>query len=247
MTCKKQLCKTILDKLDEYEDSKSDMMKTLKKVYSIPDFIMLIVGSIGAGKSICVGSIIAYNKKAKKYSEIVVFSGSVENGYYTRNGIPKNLQRREVTVRDLSAIQQQQIARNQNIKDDKKKHRVLIVVDDGLVSVGDRKTQQELTKFLSVIRHYQCSLIFVSQSIKNISPLLRSNAHFFMLYKMIGKSNLDIIHQEISMGENKEKFIRDYIERCKDKNCLFVDNTTDTLSERISCFRVDMKKAGVKE
>ena len=66
MTCKKQLCKTILDQLDEYEDSKSDMMKTLKKIYSVPDFIMLVVGSIGSGKSICTASIIAYNKKAKK-------------------------------------------------------------------------------------------------------------------------------------------------------------------------------------
>ena len=32
----KQLCTTILDQLDEYEDSKSDMMKTLKKYTAFP-------------------------------------------------------------------------------------------------------------------------------------------------------------------------------------------------------------------
>ena len=60
----------------------SQMLNTLKTIYKVPDFVMLIVGSIGAGKSICVGSIIKYNQIAKKYTDIIVFSGSVENGFF---------------------------------------------------------------------------------------------------------------------------------------------------------------------
>ena len=224
---------------DTINNDVKNMFNILKKVYDHIPFLILICGGINQGKSVCLLSIIKYNDIAKKFHEILIFSSTIHTGIYTKNGIKNVNQFDEIDSQKLLKIKEYQI------KQGNKRKNILLVIDDALATLN-KKDIPEFIKLLSTLRHFNISIVFVSQSIKGIPVLLRTNSYFHFIYRMIGRKNMDILFEELSQGENKKEFIDKFLKKCENHNAIFIDNYYKSLDDRISCFKVHPDKLKIK-
>ena len=76
-----------------------------------------------------------------------------------------------------------------------------------------------LNKLVITHRHLQCNLIFTTQYIKAIPPILRANMDIFVLFKFASsKLLLEKIYPEFSGLITEEKFLELYEYAIKDTN-----------------------------
>ena len=107
----------------------------------------------------------------------------------------------------------------------------------------------EFIKLVTTLRHYNISVICVSQHIKAIAPILRSNSDFSCIYKLNGNEAIKIIIKELINGNEDIKKLLEEWDKCTNNyKFVCVDNTlvnNDTVG-RITCSIVDPKVLKLK-
>ena len=227
----------IFEKKQNLKHEINNMYSVLKKIYDKAPCLITICGKIRSGKSVACLSLIKLNKLYKKFNDIFVFSSTIHSNFWTNNGIPKSDQFQTLNQNMLNGLREEQIRT-------KNKSSILLIIDDCIDSAN--MYDKSLVSFLTVLRHFNTSVVVITQSITKISPVIRSNSDFMIIYQIIGEKALKTLFDELAMGENKKQFIADFVEKTADYNAIFVDNTVNNLSERIKTFKVNCKAIGIK-
>ena len=115
-------------------------------------------------------------------------------------------------------------------KPDFKYPRINFLVFDDLV--GDphafKKSHSALNNLCIKHRHLQCNMIFTTQYIKAIPPVIRRNLDIWVIFKFANvQSVVEQIYQEISGIIKEEAFEALFEHATKDKhNALIIDQTS---------------------
>ena len=213
------------------------MYTVLKKIYEKTPCLICISGKIRSGKSCACLALIKFNKQMKRFDDIVVVSSTIHSNFWTKNGIPIQSQYEKLDQQMLNALREHQIKTN-------KKRSVMLVIDDCIDSAN--MYDKGLVSFLTVLRHFNTTVVVITQSITKISPVIRSNCDFMILFQLIGEKALKTLFDELSMGESRSQFVADFIERTKDYGALFINNTTANLADRISTLKINCRVLGIK-
>jgi len=120
-----------------------------------------------------------------------------------------------------------------------------MIFDD--ILAGDNARGKALVKLITVLRHYNISILVISQSVKKIDPVMRQNADFIATYRIIGDENIRILFKETSMGEKMDDWLNKYLNTTQDNNCLFINNGENDLEKRCMPYKVDLKHWGIKK
>jgi hypothetical protein len=110
--------------------------------------------------------------------------------------------------------------------------RINILIFDDLVSDSNafKRGHSALNHLCIKHRHLQCNLIFTTQYIKAIPPVIRRNVDLFILFKFANsRSVLEQIYPEVSGIITEDKFIEIFEYSTRHKNdCLIIDNTPNS-------------------
>jgi hypothetical protein len=100
--------------------------------------------------------------------------------------------------------------------------RIIFMIFDDLIgdsSAFKKNKGNILTKLVITHRHLQCNLLFTTQYIKAIPPILRANMDIFVLFKFASsKLLLEKIYPEFSGLITEDKFIELYEHAVKEPN-----------------------------
>jgi hydroxymethylpyrimidine pyrophosphatase-like HAD family hydrolase len=177
--------------------------------------LFLLIGSSMSGKSFALKWLIL--SLARQFNHGFVFSSTVFNGQYSY--LPKDLQfDKGITVDFFDRL-----IEYQKTHPNKK---CFLILDD---LVGSQNFYDDIFQKLATTgRHFNITTFILAQGIKVISPLLRSNAHYVMLFKL---SNIKAIHdafEEYSSGySNRKDYQRYFEENTKDYHFIFIDRRND--------------------
>jgi hypothetical protein len=136
-----------------------------------------------------------------------------------------------LTPEELVILNKYDFTEPELIKDKPKyKHpRINFLVFDDLVGDANafKRGHSAINNLCIKHRHLQCNLLFTTQYIKAIPPVLRRNLDIFVLFKFANaKSVVEQIYPEISAYINEEDFIKlfEYATE-KPNDSLIIDNT----------------------
>lgn len=138
-------------------------------------FLMYITGSCGSGKSNAAKYIIKSLFFEKKIDICFIFSPTAKissDGSY--DFLPSEFIHDKLTETKIKNLMKFQ-------KKSNNKHNMLIIMDDCIGSFP--KNSNVLNNFLSTHRHYNISLIFISQYLKGVNPTWRSLFNYVMISK----------------------------------------------------------------
>jgi hypothetical protein len=188
-------------------DTRFHKLKHAKKLFKTP-FALCVVGGIGSGKTSFVYSLL--NDGYKNYfDELVVFVGTIDS-----NHAWSNINQKKVVVfnewddkafksyfKDLE--QENEKLRSEN----KKEIRACVVLDDMVAEgISKKATSTALEKCLLNCRHYNLSIILLTQSIRLISRNMRINFQHTAIFR-VNESELSRLAEEHSNHLTPDQFI----------------------------------------
>ena len=210
-------------------------------------FRMLIFGSSGSGKTYFTLHKLLPELR-KRYHQVFLISPSYLKSQYEQviprhclthidcHKFKKGYELKDVLKMIQATIEKTKIGRDQT-GHTMYKYKTLIIFDDALHETVD----QELSNSFAHFRHYQTSLIFLSQHTKKIcSPMMLGNTNFIVMFNMKGQSKLDCINmlREYTEGtsEKEQKSIANSVYNKwivgtvgNTYNCLFCDGVGNNL------------------
>jgi hypothetical protein len=96
----------------------------------------------------------------------------------------------------------------------------LVIFDDLVLD----KNQTKISEFYIRGRKKGISMCYLSQSFYKIPKVIRTNCNYFVILKLSGKRDLNLILSEFELGVTKDDLIRMYEYATKDKfNMLLID------------------------
>lgn len=219
------------------EDKKKPNFKILpvktdgeeKKDPNIPEpipqgnFTMVMVAPTKSGKTVTICNLL-YRAYKNHYDEVIYISPTID----LDKTLSKNVKKDDDLVKisdkeDLKNIDHiiEELVESQKQKGDERK-KILVILDDMIGYF--KKTKSTLDDTPALSRHYSISFIIVTQVFTALPPRLKKNAHYFLIFKIINKYDLEQIEKQI--GCNFENFEELYKEATKDKyNFLYLDNS----------------------
>lgn len=100
-----------------------------------------------------------------------------------------------------------------------------MVIFDDLVM---EKDQSKLSEFYIRGRKKGISIVYLSQSFFKVPKTIRSNCNYFVILKLSGKRDLNLIMSEFELGIDKKELLNIYEHATKEKfNCLLIDVEAD--------------------
>lgn len=180
-------------------------------------FVWIISAKIGSGKSVCLSNIL---NMYKRYFKRVYFCSS--NVDYNEQG--------EKIINDLAYKTDKLIFSKERLFDefddyilheilddinktkkredyDEETDHFLIVVDD--LSQAFTKTKSFITKTILRTRHIKLSWIIVTQRYRNIAPVIRNQANYFITFFTSNQKELDSMSETIDMSFDEFKKLID--------------------------------------
>ena len=183
------------------------MKLKLSKVLFKPPFTLCVDGMIGSGKTSFVYSLIeAY---PKYWDECVIFCGTKDS-----NHAWEGLNQRKVVVFnewDEDAFEQYfKDLEHENERRRKEKEpelRSIVIFDDMIAdNISNRGRSTSLEKCLLNTRHYNLSVIILTQSIKLLSRTMRINMMYYAIFK-VNRSELLRIAEDNAGLLTEDQFI----------------------------------------
>lgn len=198
------------------EVKSNDKCNTIKEWmpgYKGKPFLMCVLGPVRSGKSVLINNLI-YNENfgyCDMFEKVIIFSPTVEIDDSMRF-INQDEDIIKFTGEDLENMDDilKSIIEEQKDTDKDDREHILIIIDD-LIEKLKSKT---LSNLCSRYRHYKISLILTSQYYKSFSPIIRSNAGYWVLYKSHVEKERNKIDDDFNMYPG---FIRYYDEAVKEK------------------------------
>ena len=228
---------TFFEKKQTLKHEIRNMFTVLRKIYDKAPCLVAIAGKIRSGKSCACLALIKFNKQYKKFDDIIIVSSTIHSNFWTKNGISPNEQFETLTPAMLTNLKEHQLKTQ-------KKRAVMLIIDDCIDSAN--MYDKNVVSFLTVLRHYNTTVVVITQSITKISPVIRSNCDFMILFQLVGEKALKTLFDEISMGESRRIFVDTFIEKTNNYSSIFIDNTTPELNQRIGTFKVNPQALGIK-
>lgn len=159
-------------------------MTTNKDITSIitnNHFLCYIVGNTNSGKSNLAKYIIASMFSQKKFNMLYVFSPTAK---ISDDGAYSMIDQRLI----FKIPTEQKIKQIMNVQKKNPKLKTLIIMDDCLGVLN--KESKIYNNLVISHRHYRISIIFISQYLKAINPVWRSNFHYLFSSKVSNYENL---------------------------------------------------------
>lgn len=213
-------------------------------IYPKHPFVVSISASRGSGKSTLIRDLLK-NVYYKTFDYIVILSPSLDvNHDYTdiNNDYVKHPVKKEkeyiIKLSDVSrfkeAIQEILTSQRDIIKEKGKKNtpKVLIIADD-VIDSGILRD-----KFLDTVshrgRHLEVSLFISTQKITSLSPIIRNNSDFFIVFKSNNYQELERFLIEFIPRKYKHSFEEELLKVFQIPYVFIcINNQTKTLKDRI--------------
>jgi len=195
-------------------------------------FSAVISGRSGSGKSQLLLNILSRSEMYGNYFHcILVFSPTANDldDTYKSLDLPK-----ENFIKEFDSTMLQNILDNRKklIKDKgieyvSKYSRVLLIFDDMIAEKKFLESPENL-KLFTLLRHYLCSVIILSQSFKKIPRSIRINANYLAIFPSL-ESEIMVLLEEITPSGITKKDFRNILDYCtKDKySFLSINNHAD--------------------
>ena len=202
--------------------------KEMKKYLSSPDnpnvklhgldklpFRMIVVAPSGSGKSNFVLNLIEKFSKGKGtfHSIHLICRSKCEPLYeYLENKTKK-------TIKILEGVSE---IPDINSFDSGQQH--LMIFDDLVLE----KNQSQIAEYYVRGRKRGISMVYLSQSFYRIPKTIRSNCNYFVILKLNGKRDLNLIMSEFELGINKDELLKIYEDATRNKfSVLLIDVEAD--------------------
>lgn len=174
-------------------------------------FYLNIYAPGNSGKSLLVVNIVHKYKKIFKKGNIIIFTNSYDPTIYSliddRDATIMSSLYDEDGVNVLEQILDYQKKLKKN--DPSKLEDTLIIFDDFITSEELNKRRSIIAKAYSSARHFQCSLIFCSQSYTMMPKPLRKMCFYNIFFKFPVSEEREIIDENCGFL-NKEDFLKVY-------------------------------------
>jgi hypothetical protein len=189
-----------------------------KGVLSKYPFSWVISGKSGSGKTQLLLNTLSRENMLKDYFHtIIIFSptaNDLDDTYDVLGNIPKE---NFVKTFDKSTLDNILENRKKMIKDKgiewvAKNNRVCLLFDD-CISEKSFLNSPECLKMFTLLRHYLCSCIILSQSFKSIPRSIRINANMLSIFPSLS-SEVEIMLEEICPSGILKKNFRNIIDHC---------------------------------
>jgi hypothetical protein len=198
----------------------------------LPDnFSMLVYGSRRAGKSTMVRYIVESNNLNDKFDHIVCISTNHDTLNEMSEYISGNLQYSEfnpTVLKNLCKISEECEVNN-------KAKKFLIILDD---INNDARNDKTINNIYATGRHFNASIIIISQHVTSLSPNTRNNSDIILIGRVntaiekkciIENFLLGARDEDTNMTESEYKFYRRLIKKYTSNfNFIVIDNTTMT-------------------
>lgn len=246
----------------DLEDKRWNKIQKKHPALPAPPFRMIILGCSGSGKSSFVYSLIKnyyrVNKNRGYFDQILIFSGSMDsNGAWSElinyEGEPPSIFNEwdpEMVENYLKEIEQEH---TMAVRDDIHPARILLILDDLVCDGITNKHRMNVIDrlFVQVSRHYNVSVIILTQFLKALNRNVRSVNLSQMILYPITKNDLDMVaieHTPAHMDQNSFKNTITNIWSRKPYNyCVLDYSTTPDKRIRDGLNRVLVKKSDAKK
>lgn len=102
---------------------------------------------------------------------------------------------------------------------------VMILLDDCVFNF--KKEDKVLSALFIKGRHYNISVMIISQKFRLLNNVIRSNVELVIVAKVVNQKEKDAIFQEYSTQGSKNEFIQLITDTTKDKGVLIIDMNSD--------------------
>lgn len=200
-------------------------------------FSMLISGRSGSGKTNVLLNLLT--KKAfygNYFHYTIIFSPTACAGddMYDVLGLPSENIKNDFSEDDLNAIieSRKELIEKKGIDWVTKNCRLLIVLDDIIANTHFLNSPEAL-KMFALLRHYQCSVIVLTQSYKKIPRSLRLNVNATIIFPST-QSEVDILLDQVTPAGIKKREFEKVIDYATDGpyDFLYINNHAEK-DERI--------------
>jgi len=223
-------------KIKEASDSQMPESCPINEIVPKPPMILTCVSPAKTGKStICGNLILRYYKNC--FDRIFVFSPTASTDKTTRSYLKAfendDVETELIVFEDHTDLMNadtyiQEIINDQNKQEQKKRDRVLIVVDD-CVGFQFKKLNYLCTRY----RHLNISIIQNSQNYRRLDPLMRVNSTAIIINEITNMKELGKLEEEIL--DNIPNWKQHYDYATKDKyNFLYFNILEQKLYKNLS-------------
>jgi hypothetical protein len=191
-----------------------------KGILSKYPFSWIISGKSGSGKTQLLLNTLSRENMLKNYFHVViVFSptaNDLDDTYDVLGNIPKEnfVKTFDKSTLDNILANRKKIIKKKGIKWVAENNRVCLLFDDCIAEKSFLNSPEAL-KMFTLLRHYLCSCIILSQSFNGIPKKIRNNANMLSIFPSLS-SEVDIMLEEICPSGTTKKEFRAIINHCTD-------------------------------
>lgn len=200
----------------------------MNKIINNPKCMIMIIGKKNTGKSYVAKDILAH--VAHKLPLVVVMSGSEGQNKFFSKMLPDICIYTDIRTSKFGTIKDRHIGFLAHVENRTNNCAGLVkniglVLDDGIANT-DWTKDDAMNDFIANGRHIDMLLIIVSQSLKKLSTLMRTNADYTFLMTCNNFGERKNIREELMGGLAKNKFDRTFDKYTNNYGCIVIDNNT---------------------
>lgn len=165
----------------------------------------LFIAPTGVGKTNLIINLLDRPRFYKnKFDKVVLFS----NTYYSDNiwKSCKTIDPENVHIDYSDEVLEQIIEEQISSKDDDEPLNTLIIFDDIIQQIS--KTKSLINKLIMRNRHYYLTIWITTQKYSLVSPTIRNNTAYYVLFGIKNKKEKDFITDELSDNVNEDDFTK---------------------------------------
>ena len=200
-------------------------------IFGPAPWLSLFVGAKHSGKTQCIKYVCrAY---AHIFASIIVFCPTALTGAY--DFLPKKAVFEDYDPEVMRGI----MARQEEYSRSGKKVHVLCIFDDALSSetiAWEKRKQSELSRLWSANRHWNLSVIVVTQSLKRVPRLLRDNIDFACIFRVMREAYAGLY--EVFGHTDRATFFRFIEENTLDYRVILYKANVSDPADHFRCFKL---------
>ena len=152
----------------------------------------------------------------------------------------------KLTDDDLEILHQYNFSKPSELQKPPFKHpRIQFIIFDDLIGQAEAFKKNKgniLNKLVITHRHLQCNLLFTTQYLNAIPPIIRANTDIFVIFKFASKKIiLDKIYPELSSLVKEDDFLQYYEHATKDPNSALI-SINHAMNRGLNGFRSNWNK-----
>jgi len=201
-------------------DKKDIPQRSIQKkgILSKYPFSWVISGKSGSGKTQLLLNALSRENMLKNYFHVIIIfsptANDLDDTYDSLGKIPKEnfVKTFDKSTLDNILANRKKVIKEKGIKWVAKNDRVCLLFDD-CISEKSFLNSPECLKMFTLLRHYLCSCIILSQSFTGIPKKIRNNANMLSIFPSLS-SEVEIIQEEIRPSGILKKNFREIINYC---------------------------------